>query len=337
MEDLDITRNLNFDNTGDPTRPPPGATAAPGGQPHVGGRANGPPPQRPPNQERPAPPELEVDHVTNLPLYSTPMDNVLAMQAAVSNLDPAGEHADQINYAKALVNKAVEQQVAASDSRGRIYSRTSSSRAASSAARRAAEGTVANRQNFPLPEPQLQLAAPAYSTNKPHPIRRAVAANGEPIDARQHIDNVQQWRAQQPHELRHSLDQNRQARDSYNSHPPTERNNNRGADPQQARNDDPGFGREVGSLHTFIGLDNRREKKFLTRAVSVNAVTTDTTRYLNWSEQPIGWSREDHPRRVEYPGWCALTVRPKVGDYWLAKTLMDGGSTINIMYLDTFN
>jgi hypothetical protein len=29
-------------------------------------------------------------------------------------------------------------------------------------------------------------------------------------------------------------------------------------------------------------------------------------------------------------------VRPKVGDYWLAKTLMDGGSTINIMYLDTF-
>src|SRR4051794_939052 len=33
MEDLDIARNLNFDNAGDPTRPPPGATAAPGGQP----------------------------------------------------------------------------------------------------------------------------------------------------------------------------------------------------------------------------------------------------------------------------------------------------------------
>jgi hypothetical protein len=25
-----------------------------------------------------------------------------------------------------------------------------------------------------------------------------------------------------------------------------------------------------------------------------------------------------------------------VGDYWLAKTLMDSGSTINIFYLDTF-
>src|SRR4051795_818482 len=60
MEDLDITRNLNFDNAGDPTRPPPGATTAPGGQSHVGGRANGPSPQPRPNQERPAPPEPEV-------------------------------------------------------------------------------------------------------------------------------------------------------------------------------------------------------------------------------------------------------------------------------------
>src|SRR3954466_14803098 len=37
MEDLDIARNLNFDNTGVPTRPLPGGTTAPAGQPHVGG------------------------------------------------------------------------------------------------------------------------------------------------------------------------------------------------------------------------------------------------------------------------------------------------------------
>src|SRR3954467_8677121 len=98
------------------------------------------------------------------------MDNVLAMQAAIANLDPTGEHADQINYAKALVNKAVEQQVVASDSRGRIYSRTSSIRAASSAWR-AAERTVANRQNCLPPEPQLRLKGPAHSTNEPCPIR----------------------------------------------------------------------------------------------------------------------------------------------------------------------
>jgi hypothetical protein len=107
---------------------------------------------------------------------------------------------------------------------------------------------------------------------------------------------------------------------------------NKGADPAQ----DPGFGRDAGALHTFIGIDNRRDKKVLARVVTVNAVAIDPTSFLNCSEQPIGWDRADHPARVEYPGRCALIVRPKVGDYWLAKTLMDGGSTINILYFDTF-
>ena len=40
--------------------------------------------------------------------------------------------------------------------------------------------------------------------------------------------------------------------------------------------------------------------------------------------------------RIEYPERVTLVVRPKVADYWLPKTLMDGGSSINILYLDTF-
>ena len=39
---------------------------------------------------------------------------------------------------------------------------------------------------------------------------------------------------------------------------------------------------------------------------------------------------------IEYPGRVALVVKPKVADYWLPKTLMDGGSSINILYFDTF-
>jgi hypothetical protein len=39
---------------------------------------------------------------------------------------------------------------------------------------------------------------------------------------------------------------------------------------------------------------------------------------------------------IEYPGHCALIIRHKVVEYWLPKTLMDGGSSINILYLDTF-
>ncbi|KAK1697063.1 hypothetical protein QYE76_013760 [Lolium multiflorum] len=98
-----------------------------------------------------------------------------------------------------------------------------------------------------------------------------------------------------------------------------------------------GFGRSAGSLHTFTGVGDRRDRKVLARAVAVHAVIlSDVPRWLNWSEQSITWSREDHAPRIEYPGRVALVVRPKVADYWLPKTLMDGGSSINIMYYETF-
>ena len=67
-----------------------------------------------------------------------------------------------------------------------------------------------------------------------------------------------------------------------------------------------------------------------------NAVSVDVPQWLNWSETPITWSRADHPSRVESPGRVALVVRPKVKGFWLAKTLMDGGSSINIMYYDNY-
>jgi hypothetical protein len=77
-----------------------------------------------------------------------------------------------------------------------------------------------------------------------------------------------------------------------------------------------GFGRSAGSLHTFTGVGDRRDRKVLARAVAVHAVIlSDVPRWLNWSEQSITWSREDHAPRIEYPGRVALVVRPKVADY----------------------
>ena len=111
---------------------------------------------------------------------------------------------------------------------------------------------------------------------------------------------------------------------------PQPANQNNGGDPN-------GFGRAAGSLHTFTGVGTRREKKVLTRAVAVHSVSrVDIPRYLDWSEHDITWSRADHAPAIEYPGRVALVVRPKVCDYWLPKTLMDGGSSINILYTDTF-
>ena len=48
------------------------------------------------------------------------------------------------------------------------------------------------------------------------------------------------------------------------------------------------------------------------------------------------WSREDHPPRVDNPGHLALVVAPQVGGYKFTKVLMDGGSSINILYYEMF-
>ena len=68
----------------------------------------------------------------------------------------------------------------------------------------------------------------------------------------------------------------------------------------------------------------------------MNAVEPAVPRYLRWSEQPIVWSREDHSPRVDNPGHLALVVAPQVGGYKFTKVLMDGGSSINILYYETF-
>ena len=39
---------------------------------------------------------------------------------------------------------------------------------------------------------------------------------------------------------------------------------------------------------------------------------------------------------VDNPGALALVVSPQVGGYTLDKVLMDGGSSINILYYETF-
>ena len=42
------------------------------------------------------------------------------------------------------------------------------------------------------------------------------------------------------------------------------------------------------------------------------------------------------PTRVDNPGHMALVVAPQVGGHMFTKVLMDGGSSINILYYETF-
>jgi hypothetical protein len=54
--------------------------------------------------------------------------------------------------------------------------------------------------------------------------------------------------------------------------------------------------------------------------------------YLDWSDKPITFDQADHPDHVPSPGKYPLVVDPVIGDVRLTKVLMDGGSSLNIIY-----
>jgi hypothetical protein len=57
--------------------------------------------------------------------------------------------------------------------------------------------------------------------------------------------------------------------------------------------------------------------------------------FLDWSEDAITFSREDHPNRIPSPGQYPLVVDPIIGNARFSKVLMDRGSSLNILYAHT--
>jgi hypothetical protein len=57
--------------------------------------------------------------------------------------------------------------------------------------------------------------------------------------------------------------------------------------------------------------------------------------YLDWSNKPITFDQCDHPDCVPSPGRYPLVVDPVIGNARLTKVLMDGGSSLNIIYAET--
>jgi hypothetical protein len=57
--------------------------------------------------------------------------------------------------------------------------------------------------------------------------------------------------------------------------------------------------------------------------------------YLDWSDKPITFDQGDHPDCLPSPGKYPLVVDPVIGNARLTKVLMDGGSSLNIIYAET--
>jgi hypothetical protein len=69
----------------------------------------------------------------------------------------------------------------------------------------------------------------------------------------------------------------------------------------------------------------------------VFAATMAVPQYLSWSSTPITFDCDDHPNRVVSPSVYPLVIDPIIINARLSKVLMDGGSSLNIIYLETLD
>jgi hypothetical protein len=80
----------------------------------------------------------------------------------------------------------------------------------------------------------------------------------------------------------------------------------------------------------------KKERKSISRQVNL-AISSPpaTTEYLQWSNQPVRFSRADHPRKVPRPEHAPMVLKAQIGGYNIGRVFMDAGSSINLIYART--
>ena len=74
----------------------------------------------------------------------------------------------------------------------------------------------------------------------------------------------------------------------------------------------------------------KRERK---RAVyTIESVAPE---FNPWSACLITFDRKDHPTSIHHGGSAALVLDPIIDGFYLTRVLMDGGSSLNLLYQDT--
>jgi hypothetical protein len=77
----------------------------------------------------------------------------------------------------------------------------------------------------------------------------------------------------------------------------------------------------------------KKEQKRALR--DVYAVEPVAPKFNPWSACPITFDRRDHPTSIRHGGTAALVLDPIVDGFHLTRVLMDGGSSLNLIYSDT--
>ncbi|KAK1646647.1 hypothetical protein QYE76_064452 [Lolium multiflorum] len=81
---------------------------------------------------------------------------------------------------------------------------------------------------------------------------------------------------------------------------------------------------------------SRREMKKLTREINLaESIMANIPEYVEWSSQSITFSRADHPMTILKPGHAALVIEAQIGGFKMSRVFMDGGSGLNMIFVDT--
>jgi hypothetical protein len=78
---------------------------------------------------------------------------------------------------------------------------------------------------------------------------------------------------------------------------------------------------------------SRRDQKLLLREIL--SIEPAVPRPLRWSEVPISFSRDDQWTSFSEPGKFPLVLDPVVVEVKLTKVLIDGGSGLNLIFVNT--
>jgi hypothetical protein len=92
---------------------------------------------------------------------------------------------------------------------------------------------------------------------------------------------------------------------------------------------------DMEQYHIFTSPD-KDKRNDLWHEAEVNTVMPAEPQFMHWSEAAITWGCEDHPRLMPSPGEYTLVLDPIVCFdmhlCWFSRVLIDGGSSINLLY-----
>jgi hypothetical protein len=81
-------------------------------------------------------------------------------------------------------------------------------------------------------------------------------------------------------------------------------------------------------------LSNRHFKQLSQEIVA--AQPSASNRLMNWSTSKIGFNEEDHPTPTKVVGTIPLLCTPTINNIVVNRTLIDGGTGLNIIFVEVF-